>query len=55
VRLMDITGRTIVQRNVPQTSGSIIELNVDPSLSNGIYLLETVVNEKKTVHKLVKE
>lgn len=55
LRLMDITGRTIVQRNVTQTSGGIIEMNVDPSLTRGVYLLETVVNNQKTVYKLVKE
>jgi hypothetical protein len=55
LRLTDILGRTLAQRNVPQTSGTTIELNVDPLLTPGMYLLETIVDDQKTVHKLVKE
>jgi hypothetical protein len=55
LRLTDILGRTLAQRSVPQTSGTLIELNVDQSLTPGVYLLEAIVDDQKTVHKLVKE
>jgi Pregnancy-associated plasma protein-A/GEVED domain len=53
LRLMDASGRTLIQRNIHSQTG-LLELPVDPSWSKGVYLLETTINNVKTVHKLIK-
>jgi hypothetical protein len=53
LRLMDGLGRTIVQQNIQGQSG-IIELPVNTSLKEGVYFLETEMNNVKTIHKLIK-
>ena len=55
LRLMDLLGRTLAHRNIQQTTGAIVEIKVDPALSKGVYFLETIVNDQKTVHKLIRE
>lgn len=54
LRLLDATGKVYIHRTRVSESGTI-SLEVDPSLSKGLYILEVVVDGKRSVHKLVKE
>ncbi len=55
LRVFDALGKTLLQKSVNSASGNFVELNVDPSVANGIYFLQTTVNNKSSVQKLVKQ
>jgi hypothetical protein len=55
LRLLDATGKVYLHRTPTATQASTISLEVDPSLSKGLYILEVVADGKRSVHKLVKE
>jgi hypothetical protein len=54
LRLLDATGKVYSSRTIKALTNTI-NFTVDPSLSKGLYILEVVVDGKRSVHKLVKE
>lgn len=55
LRLLDASGKVYISRMVPASHDGTISLEVDASLSKGLYLLEVTTDGKRTVHKLVKD
>jgi hypothetical protein len=55
LRLLDVNGKTLISRTLAGSQTTTIDLPVERALGQGLYILEVVVDGKRSVYKLVKE
>jgi hypothetical protein len=53
VRLFDAVGKLVLTHSTAQST--TVDLPVNPQLPKGLYILETIVNNQRYMHKLIKE
>ena len=54
IRLMDATGRTVYSKNIKVNNNAAVNLSLQNIISNGLYVLEVIINGEKFTQKVVK-